>query len=118
MTNKNNIDKRVKLFEECMLNLESIINRYGYQKDKEKMDAIYTRANYEKGRLLAFFRQYGEIRPYILKYFPESFQIIERNNGYNWGTYYAFQGNILPFYLYRIIHKIQGCINKILCKSF
>ena len=41
-----------------------------------------------------------------------------QNNGYNWGTYYAFQGNILPFYLYRIIHKIQGCINKILCKSF
>lgn len=117
LTNDKNLPKRIRMYEECMNNLLSVSQRYGYMSDVDLVNALYSRANYEKGRLLTFLKQYKTIRPYLLKYYPDSPSIIRVSNLRTWGVKNAMNGHFIPYLIFKIINWTKNHIKKYLCKN-
>jgi len=123
LTNTPDLKTRVQMYEQCMLNLSAFIELYNYGEDPKLLRAIYSRANHEKGRLLVFFKRYHKIKPYLLKYFPESPSIISVTDLSTWGVKNALCGRILPFMIFKVFNyprkKIYKLFSKIcICKNF
>lgn len=117
LTNTPNLKTRIRMYEECMLNLSTFINLYGYSRDEMLMHAVYVRANDEKGRLLGYLKNYCQIRPYLLKYFPESPSLIKMVDLRTWGYRNALSGRLLPYLIFKSIHFSQRKIKE-LCSKF
>lgn len=117
LTNIPNINVRLRMYEQCMLNLLTLIEQFSYNRNDKIMNAIHCRVNFEKGRLLVFFIQYSKIIPYILKYFPDSVSIIEVCDLRTWATKHALTGNVFPFIIFKIVNVIKNRIKNYLKKS-
>ena len=113
LTNTPNLRTRIRMYEECMLNLSTLVNLFNYSKDERFMHSIYTRVNSEKGRLLVFFKRYHRIRPYMLKYFPESPSIIDVIDFRTWGVKNALSGRLLPYLVFKLLHFSRRKIKKL-----
>jgi hypothetical protein len=117
LTNAPKIKTRLQMYEECMLNLEALIEQFGYQENDRFMNSVYCRANFEKGRLLMFFMRYRYILPYLLKYFPKSHSIICITDLRSWATKNALKGNILPFIIFKGVNFLKCRIKKYLIQN-
>lgn len=122
LTNMHNIKTRIRMYEECMLNLSTFINLYDYSDDKKIMRAVYMRANQEKGRLLKYLKKYYQIRPYLLNYFPESPSLINVVDYRSWAHKNILCGRLFPLLIFKLFHypyrKIKELFSKLyICKN-
>jgi len=122
LTNTPNLRTRIRMYEECMMNLSTFVDLYDYSVDGMFMHSIYSRANLEKERLLVFFKKYHKIRPYILKYFPESPSIMSVIDLRSWGVKNVLSGRLWPYLIFKVLHftqrKIKALYSKLgICKN-
>lgn len=106
-TNSADMKKRIRLFEEFALNMETLCAKYHFDRDPEMSVAFDFVFRYGKMPLLQkYYRYYSQFKPLFRRYRPHCFQLRYCHNIKNFLYYLAARyGFIMPFRLYHVLKK-------------
>lgn len=102
LTNRNDYNHRMRMYEECMKNLMAAGLQYDYVHDSELLEAFCNQANREKSRLIDATPGGKRVNVGLLKsYFPKSYKTIRIKGITTLFRYLAIAGFCLPYRLLR-----------------
>lgn len=106
-TNSADMKKRIRLFEEFALNMETLCEKYSFDNDPDMSAAFDFVFRYGKMPLLQeFYNDYSLIKPLFLRYRPNCYQLHYCHNIKDFLYYLAARyGFVMPFRLHHAIKK-------------